>query len=601
MPAWTVAAAALAAGWWAVQAEAAPPPPAWLRALPLVLALGPCWRLVHDRCRPRALIGVLTFTLAMAAIGLAVAPSWTPAAGRFWLIVGGCVLAAAIAGLRTSAELRSTLVLIAIGAAGLAILFIATNDWDTRPVKFAWLALAGRQAAGLLPSVPVFPRMHPNVVAGILTTLWPFAAAMALSDPSAWMRRGAALLTLIAAGGIVLSGSRGAWVANALVVTGWIVVRARRHRGLTAGIACGALLAIGAAFVLPAVREATTQSGRVSVQRQAWALVQDYGLIGAGLGSFPRQFATYAQVAAVDSSVHAHHLLLDVVIEQGVGGLAALIAVVALTFTASTRTRHFTTNPFVGWAADAALASQSALLLHGLVDDTLSASRGLPALFLPVGVSVAAARLSGSPLTVGHRRWIGSAGLGIIALLALAATADGWSARWHATLGAIAQAKAELTVYDQRSFDAPTLDEVRRRVDLSAAERHFKLALAADPAQVTAARRLTLIALARRQYEDAFATILPAWSSGHHDRTTRLVLGDAMVATGRREDAVGLLRGDDAAAARLKSEGWYRYWRDGDYARAADAWTTAAALNPGDLEAVTRAAEARARLAATAP
>jgi cytochrome c-type biogenesis protein CcmH/NrfG len=170
------------------------------------------------------------------------------------------------------------------------------------------------------------------------------------------------------------------------------------------------------------------------------------------------------------------------------------------------------------------------------------------------------------------------------------------TAAWYANLGAVRQTWAELSQYDHRHFDNPTLDEIRRQTDLSAAEQFYSRALALDPGQVTARTRLAEIALSRGQYDQALVHMQAAWDAGHRDRVTRLLLADALVATGNVAPGVEVVRELKWAEERLDGQGWYRYWLDGDYGRAADAWRAVVQLNPNNRRAARRVAEAEAKV-----
>jgi tetratricopeptide (TPR) repeat protein len=253
-------------------------------------------------------------------------------------------------------------------------------------------------------------------------------------------------------------------------------------------------------------------------------------------------------------------------------------------------------------AAEAALASQAAVVVHGLFDDTLYGSRGLPALFLPAGVALAVAAIA-QPLTraPGTRaRGVATLAGALATVACLVALVPQGRAALRATLGAVRQARAELGLYDQARFDTLTLDEVRRRVDLDAAAADLGRAVQIVPGQPTASRRLAMIALARGRYDDALGVMDASWAAGHRDHASRWVLSDALVANGRTDHATRLLEGQPGAAERLKSQAWYRYWARSDFARARDAWTVAARLDPADMEARRMVAEAAARLAAGA-
>jgi len=138
----------------------------------------------------------------------------------------------------------------------------------------------------------------------------------------------------------------------------------------------------------------------------------------------------------------------------------------------------------------------------------------------------------------------------------------------------------ELNVYDQHHFDDPPMDEVRRQEDLSAAIATFERALAADSGALTARQRLTSIALARRDYATALALMQGAWDAGHRDAVTRLLYGDALVAHGRVEEAVAIVRGIEFAQSRLLGQISVRYHPVQDATREAYARQAAAALAP---------------------
>jgi predicted Zn-dependent protease len=155
--------------------------------------------------------------------------------------------------------------------------------------------------------------------------------------------------------------------------------------------------------------------------------------------------------------------------------------------------------------------------------------------------------------------------------------------------------RVELSLYDYNHFDSPTLDQIRQGADLSTAETLFTQALALDPGQVTARTRLAGIALSRGKHAQALTHAQAAWDAGHRDRVTRLLLGDALIATGKVEAGVELVRGLAWAEGRLDLQAWYRYWVNGDYHRAADAWRAVAQLNPENSHAIYWIKEAEAR------
>ncbi|MEA3375045.1 MAG: tetratricopeptide repeat protein [Chloroflexota bacterium] len=364
---------------------------------------------------------------------------------------------------------------------------------------------------------------------------------------------------------------------------------------------------VGAALVraVPGLRARVLGSealaNRLALYSQGLLLVRDYPFTGCGLGHFPVVHSTYALLIHVPVLVFSHSTPLDVAIEQGVPAALTLLAMWAgaawmgLRALASRRQRP------AGLVAG--LLSLAVLVVHGTGDSAVYGSRALVLFWLPVGLVVAAGRQDAEgggrqgegeterppdPSTgpfehtqgmlrtgKGRGRWSGVVATALLALVVGAAFWRPLGAAWQANLGAVNQTLVELRAYDWHSFGDPTLAEVRQEEDLSGAVAHFQRAIALDPGQPTARTRLSQIAHARGAYDQALAHAQAAWDAGHRDRVTRLVLGDALVAHGRVDEAVGLVRGVERAAMRLGGQAFYQYHRQGDAVR--EAWARAAA------------------------
>jgi tetratricopeptide (TPR) repeat protein len=250
----------------------------------------------------------------------------------------------------------------------------------------------------------------------------------------------------------------------------------------------------------------------------------------------------------------------------------------------------------LGWAGLAALA---ALAVHGVFDAAVYGTRMAPLLGLVAGYGWLAVRelqpAASSARLTARRALVLT--VGVVALLAVTLLfRRPLLGVWYANLGAMAQTRVELQAYDPAHFDNPTLDRVRQTADLGAAERRFAQALAWDGGNLTARQRLGTIALSREQYDQGLAQLQAAWADGHRDDVTRLLLGDALVATGQVKEAAEVVHGLTWAERRLQSQAWYRYWRNEDYRRAANAWQAMTLLDPGNADAARWQAEAEARL-----
>jgi O-antigen ligase len=529
-------------------------------------------------------------------------------------------------GLLWAAGLFSGLgVLVAVG-------FVATNDWVSQPALWPAITRVGQAMQGAIraPLSPL-PRsvLNPNVAAGVIAPLLPLGVGLALAGRRlgewVWMAAGLCAAVVMGAA-LLLTTSRGAWLgvsgALALAVLWWLAGRVspvagpgRVSRLLVFAAAIGAMagvIVVVWAAVGPLRRLILSigpVANRLSIFSQAGLLVRDYPLTGSGLGTFPLVHSTYALMIHVPVLSHAHALPLNVAVEQGLVGAWSLLLTWAAAGWVGLRTLggSHEARPLLG----AALFSLAVLVFHGFADDALYSSRGILFLWVPVALVVAAARCPErvrsevargeqprsreSEVRAAGRREIGRLGaiavvvliVGLVALVRRPAAAS-----WHANVGAIRQTRIELHTYDYRHFGDLTLDQVRRREDLSAAMRQFQRALALETTQVTARTRLARIAMARRDYAAALEHARVSWEAGYRDRVTRLALGDALVANGRVEEAAHVIRGLERAGDRLEWQAFYAYERYDDWERAAYAWRTVLILDPGHDRA--RAAAARA-------
>jgi hypothetical protein len=269
-------------------------------------------------------------------------------------------------------------------------------------------------------------------------------------------------------------------------------------------------------------------------------------------------YSTYQLLIHVGFSSHAHNLVLNVAAEQGMVAVCALL--VTWTFFAGllwekegqeiAMVRYLPTL-----AAALALVT---MIVHGMVDDPFFATRAVVFLFVPLAFIVPldkAVRLTDLRLINVILVAALVAGLAVSLLLpALRAT-------WYANLGAVRQGQIELAVYSWPVW--PIQDEVRRREDLSDATRAYSRALALNPNDFSANRRLGQIELSQGAYESARARLQTAYGQLPWDNATRQLLGEALIATGQVAEGRALWatvnNDQDQLLAR---QFWYEYIGD---------------------------------------
>jgi tetratricopeptide (TPR) repeat protein len=182
------------------------------------------------------------------------------------------------------------------------------------------------------------------------------------------------------------------------------------------------------------------------------------------------------------------------------------------------------------------------MTVHGLADAGLYASRMIPLMLLPIGfglgLPVPAAKSSPK-----QRR---TATVILIAALLLLTTLflllPFTRAAWQANLAAVEQSRIELSRYH---WPNPRfIDQVRRdsASELFPAIAHYRAALALNPGQAAANRRLGQIELSLGDYEAARAHLQRAYETAPGQQATRASLGESYAIAGEDEEAIRLWR-----------------------------------------------------------
>jgi hypothetical protein len=505
-----------------------------------------------------------------ALAGLIIAYQWRAALFQFSVVVLSIGLYLVMANVPDTIQLRGRprAILSAIVAAipvGITIVFLLTNNWSRWDGKVPALDPIFRVLAGWRSSA-ADSSLNPNVVGGSLAALLPLQV-FALRHTWRWLSVPLIGMTLI---GLVLSQTRGAWLALIITVGMWVLWKAitgrvpdERHarRLWIAAVASGSIVVIGLLGFTPLGEFLLGFGGdRRAIWHNSVDLIGDYLFTGTGLAGFEMVYSTYALLAHVGHTVHAHNLWLDMWLNQGIVGVLALAGMVL---------NAVWPKPSSAWRMGS-LLTLGVILLHSLVDDPYYGYGGaaLPIVFIPLGLLArsgvetpsgsAARRQRSQPALV---IWGGAALLLIISLVTPAGRAAA-----EANLGALAQTQAELSVYSWPQI--PMQDALRRPElsNLSAAEAHYHAALALDPANATANRRLGQIELAREQFVEACGHLETAYQAAPQQRATRQLLGECRALAGQTEEAVKLWKTIDVGQSQLN----IRYWWYDEYLAAHD-------------------------------
>lgn len=568
-----------------------------LGPLPLVIALAPWvarWAVSGRPGYHSPFDWPLLVFLLTAGVSVWAAYDRQSALAKFWLIVGAVLLYYSFANWATgsgSRVLEKQAWLLALTGAMIAIYFLLTHDWEAYPNKIGMLSRLGRDFRSLLPALPV-EQFHPNVMAGGMAMMLPFAAAIATLSWRGKRNRelGASLgLLFIILIALMLSGSRGAWAAvtlTAIIIAGWQVIRylvkdGRRRRSWLFGSVIVALIVVSVLLVAaPGLIETTItnlpsiESGikRADLYRNSLILVEDYPLIGAGLDSFMMLYSTYALLLHVGFSPHGHNLALDLTIEQGILAVFALLWMLLLMSEAvwrmmeGKRKRRSSSPAPAGSSRShrsdhavllgAAAASISIFLIHGIVDDAVYATRMALLMFVPFAFAVPTLLRARMPSRKQQLQAV-FLGLAILFLVFLFSWRPILSL-FRSNMAAVRQSQAELSVYEWPTW--PVQDAVRQVVDLDDSIAGYEEALSLNPGNASARRRLGQILLSLGKYEQAIEHLEVAYSATAWDNATKQLLGEAYLAVGRVEDGTALWSRIDNEQGQLNlRSSWYRH------------------------------------------
>lgn len=167
--------------------------------------------------------------------------------------------------------------------------------------------------------------LQPNEFAGYLLFLVPLGLAQWTAPP--WLQRLGLAAAGIAAIALAMSASRAAILGMLLAMP--ILVRKFGTRALVGyGVAAAIVLALGLTAFRNVAHDPSENASRIAVWRGAARMAQRFALVGVGPLAFNVAYPSYKMPDVQVDEVHAHDLPLNVLIENGVLGLAAFVFVV---------------------------------------------------------------------------------------------------------------------------------------------------------------------------------------------------------------------------------------------------------------------------------
>jgi O-antigen ligase len=164
--------------------------------------------------------------------------------------------------------------------------------------------------------------LQPNEFAGYLLFLIPLGVAQWAAP--AMLRRLGVTAAAIGTIALAMSASRAA-ILGVLLAMPILMRRFGRPALIAYGIAAALALALGLTVLRNVAHDPSENASRIAVWRGAARMAQRFALVGVGPLAFNVAYPLYKMPDVQVDEVHAHDLPLNVLIENGVLGLAALI------------------------------------------------------------------------------------------------------------------------------------------------------------------------------------------------------------------------------------------------------------------------------------
>ena len=196
------------------------------------------------------------------------------------------------------------------------------------------------------------------------------------------------------------------------------------------------------------------------------------------------------------------------------------------------------------------------ILLHGLVDDPFYGYGGYAVflLFIPFAV-LARSEMQQPSAHSAKPVKITLAGLTVVLVTVMLIPSV--QSVFKANVGAVMQTQVELTGYQWPESQYQDVVRLSAKERLAPAIAWYESALASDPTNATANRRLGQIELSLGQFDMARSHFQAAYASAPRQRATRQLLGECYAIAGDTDRALALWRTIDLSEGQLYLREWW--------------------------------------------
>jgi len=461
-------------------------------------------------------------------------------------LVAGFLLYGMISRLATSHRWwRAIATLIVLAGVLLSLYFVTQYAHFGYVEKVGAISRLGALIGRFVPPVPPAVLWIPadNSVAAFLEGGLFLAVALVSTEKRWAWRIGGSIGVCLIALALLMSMTRGAWLAVLVTSVLWLAIHWRPARVVTIA---GAVLMVGLVIYIiarhdimaladvPVVNRILAplfiQQGRLDMYRNSVYLIQDFAVTGIGLGEqFAWVLSRYALLLRHVYIAHSNNLYLEVWLEQGLlGGMAWLWMMAALYGTIRTVAKSGTDLLY-----QSTWLGLTAIFVHGLSDARQYVD---PWCWLPffalLGLN-AAILLRRARAADRGPGWVFPAVAVGLFLVVMVVSLHPLRATWYANRGCVVQARGDLPA----SLTDGQRDELRQQ-----AAALYRRAIQIAPQNRTARQRLGIMLVDEGRFDEAVEHLEIAWRADPHNTTTHKALGLAYVWVGELERARPLLQ-----------------------------------------------------------
>jgi O-antigen ligase len=509
------------------------------------------------RTRPLSLLDLTVFLFVLTALpALMMGYNWNLGIDTLICLFLGLLIYWTTSRFTVKMPHWDVVAMILIGIGGVVSLyFISQAGRLDYAEKVSFISTIAGIITRFTPDLSIL-KPHTNSIAVFLEGIFFVSIGVSLAMKSGRFRWFWYSLTGLVGFAILMTASRGSWLAILVAGLLWMTMHWRYARWfLFVGVGAGVVLVLYvlARGSLESINEIPVLSSflgslffrpdRVEVYRNSLALIEEYPFTGIGLGNqFGMVYSHYQLLLPYLYLTYSHNLYLEVWLQQGLAGAAVWISLITTIGLYSPILFH---KPRC-LRSEATWIGLFAILLHGITDARMYEDLWcwLP-FFVLLGLLEGARPKMGEP-SLRKWGWMPLVSVGLF-LLTAGLVFSPLTATWFTNLGSL---------YQQRSDLTPNITAAEKKILHERATTYFARSIEMKPDQRPANYRLGLIDLEDLEIDQALTFLERSFKVSPDHLGTQKALGMVYTLTGKIDQAEPLLKDKLQIIDELNYWGW---------------------------------------------